>query len=76
MSKRNEADDPTASYLTATGKKARLDLEEQIIRASTLAAQLRDGVKGGIDSKTSAANQIATEELVRIFESMQEKTVE
>jgi hypothetical protein len=30
MSKRNEADDPTASYLTATGKKARLDLEEQI----------------------------------------------
>lgn len=51
-----------------------LDLEEQIKRASTLAAQLRDGVKDGADSKNSAVNQIATEELMRIFDSMQEKT--
>jgi hypothetical protein len=75
MSKRNEPDNPTELASTGSGKKPRLDLEEQIKRASTLAAQLRDGVKDGTDSKTSAANQIATEELMRIFESMQEKTV-
>lgn len=57
-------------------KKPRLDLQEQIKRASTLAAQLRDGVKDDADFKNSAANQIATEELTRIFESMQEKTNE
>jgi hypothetical protein len=76
MSKRNEPDNPAELPSTEPGKKPRLDLEEQIKRASALAAQLRDGVKDGTDSKTSAANQIATEELVRIFESMQEKTVE
>jgi hypothetical protein len=74
MSKRNEPDDPTASPSTETGKKPRLDIQEQIKRASILAAQLRDGVKDGTDSKTSTANQIATEELMRIFENMQEKT--
>jgi hypothetical protein len=78
MSKRNEPDDPTELSPTPTevGKKPRLDIQEQIKRASTLAAQLRDGIKDGTDSKTSAANQIATEELMRIFESLQEKTVE
>lgn len=78
MSKRNEPDDPTELSPTPTevGKKPRLDIQGQIKRASTLAAQLRDGVKDGTDSKTSAANQIATEELMRIFESLQEKTVE
>lgn len=57
-------------------KKPRLDLQEQLKRASALAAQLRDCVKDGADSKNSSANQIATEELMRIFESMQEKTEE
>ncbi|KAG9583976.1 hypothetical protein KCU60_g8630, partial [Aureobasidium melanogenum] len=57
-------------------KKPRLDLQEQIKRASALAAQLRDGVKDDADSKNSAANQIATEELMRIFESMQKETVD
>lgn len=42
-----------------------LALEEQIKRASTLAAQLRDGVKHGADSKNSAADQIAIDELMR-----------
>ncbi|KAG9580959.1 hypothetical protein KCU77_g10530, partial [Aureobasidium melanogenum] len=51
-------------------KKPRLDLQEQIKRASALAAQLRDGVKDGADSKNSAANQIAAEELMRIFETL------
>lgn len=57
-------------------KKPRLDLQEQIKRATALATQLRDGVKDGTDSKNSAANQIATEELMRIFESMQDTTVQ
>ena len=74
--KRNDPGGSNESATTETDKKPRLDLEEQIKRASTLAAQLRDGVKDGTDSKTSVANQIATEELVRIFENMQEKTVE
>lgn len=76
MSKRSEPDDPIELSSTETGKKPHLDIQEQIKRASALAAQLRDGVKDGTDSKTSAANQIATEELLRIFETMQEKTVE
>lgn len=71
-SKRTQADTPT----NEGNKKPRLDLQEQIKRASALAAQLRDGVKAGPDSKNSAANQIATEELMRIFESMQETTVQ
>jgi len=76
MSKRSEPDDPTELSPTEASKKPRLDIQEQIERASALAAQLRDGVKDGTDSKTSAAHQIATEELLRIFENMQEKTVE
>ncbi|KAG9528290.1 hypothetical protein KCU93_g4385, partial [Aureobasidium melanogenum] len=55
-------------------KKPRLDLEEQIKRAATLAAQLQNGVKDDDESKSAAATQIATEELMRIFKSMQEKT--
>jgi len=76
MSKRDGPEDPTELSPIEASKKPRLDIQEQLKRASTLAAQLRDGVKDGTDSKTSAANQIATEELMRIFESMQEKTVE
>jgi hypothetical protein len=63
MSKRNEPDDPTELSAAEVGKKPRLDIQEQLKRASTLAAQLRDGVQDGTESKTSAANQIATEEL-------------
>ncbi|KAH0230961.1 hypothetical protein KCV06_g6032, partial [Aureobasidium melanogenum] len=55
-------------------KKPRLDLEEQIKRAATLAAQLQNGVKDDDESKSAAATKIATEELMRIFKSMQEKT--
>ena len=63
--------------MSASGnKKPRFDLEEQMNRASTLFAQLQDGVKNNVDSKTSASNQIATNELMQIFESMKEKTVE
>ncbi|KAI4720230.1 hypothetical protein E4T48_03613 [Aureobasidium sp. EXF-10727] len=75
-SKRNDAGTSAESSPTEANKKPRLDIQDQIKRASTLAAQLRDGVKDGADTKTAAANQIATEELLRIFESMQEKTVE
>lgn len=75
MSKRSKPDDLTELSPTKTSKKPRVDLEEQIQRASALAAQLRDSVKDDSDSKTFAANQIAGEELIRIFESMQEKTV-
>lgn len=69
----------TASSTTSTppnegNKKPRLDIQEQIKRAGVLATQLRDSAKNGADSKTTAANQIATEELVRIFESLEEKT--
>jgi hypothetical protein len=78
MSKRNGPDDHTelSPAPTDVSKKPRIDIQEQIKRASTLAAQLRDGVKDGTDSKISAANEIAGEELMRIFESLQEKTVE
>ncbi|KEQ72835.1 hypothetical protein M436DRAFT_82114 [Aureobasidium namibiae CBS 147.97] len=76
MSKRSEPDDPTELPPTEASKKPRLDIQEQLKRASTLTAQLRHGVEDGTDSKTSAANQIATEELTRIFESMQKKTVD
>ncbi|KAK6001104.1 hypothetical protein QM012_003187 [Aureobasidium pullulans] len=68
--KRTQVDTPAHEG----NKKPRLDLQDQIKRASTLAAQLRDGVKDGADSKSSTANQIATEELMRIFESMKETT--
>ncbi|KAH0270156.1 hypothetical protein KCU91_g8266, partial [Aureobasidium melanogenum] len=69
-SKRTQAATPTPE----SNKKPRLDFQEQIKRASALAAQLRDGVKDGPDSKNSAANQLASEELMRIFESLEEKT--
>ena len=72
--KRTLADHPTMS--ASGNKKPRFDLEEQMNRASTLFAQLQDGVKNNVDSKTSASNQIATNELMQIFESMKEKTVE
>jgi hypothetical protein len=75
MPKRNEPDDPTESSSSQPGKKPRLDIEGQIKRASALAAQLRQSVNDGTDSKTSAADQIAIEELMRIFESIQEKTI-
>ncbi|THY16155.1 hypothetical protein D6D01_07782, partial [Aureobasidium pullulans] len=58
-------------------KRPRLDIQEQIKRAGILAEQLRDTVgKDNVDSKTTAANQIASQELVRIFESMQEQTAD
>ncbi|KAH0353945.1 hypothetical protein KCU83_g2694, partial [Aureobasidium melanogenum] len=69
-SKRTEV----VTLIDEPNKKPRLDLEEQIKRAAVLAAQLHNGVKDDAESKSSAATQIATEELMRIFESMQEKT--
>lgn len=76
MSKRNEPTDSNESSPIEPNKKPRLDLEEWITPANTLAAQLHNGFKDGTDSKTSAAGQIATKKLMRIFESMQNYTVE
>ncbi|THZ25757.1 hypothetical protein D6C89_04156 [Aureobasidium pullulans] len=72
MSKRTQSETPTED---GTIKRPRLDIQEQIKRAGILAEQLRNTVgNDDVDSKTTAANQIASEELVRIFESLQEKT--
>jgi hypothetical protein len=76
MPKRGNPSNPPESSSSEPSKKPCLDIQEQIKRASTLAAQLREGVNDGTDSKTSAANQNATEELLRIFESMKQKIVE
>ncbi|THV67762.1 hypothetical protein D6D28_07244 [Aureobasidium pullulans] len=65
MSKRTHSETPTEDGAT---KRPRLDIKEQIKRAGILAEQLRNTV-GKDDSKTAAASQIATEELVRIFET-------
>lgn len=74
MSKRTQSKTPTENGAT---KRPRLDIQEQIKRAGILAEQLRNTVsKNDVDSKTAASGQIATEELVRIFESMQEQTAE
>ncbi|CAD0028056.1 unnamed protein product [Aureobasidium pullulans] len=74
MSKRTQSETPTEDGAT---KRPRLDIQEQIKRAGILAEQLRNTVgNDDVDSKTAAAGQIATEELVRIFESMQEQTAE
>ncbi|CAD0114175.1 unnamed protein product, partial [Aureobasidium uvarum] len=74
-SKRVEADTVTELFLIQAKKKPRLDIQDQIERASVLATQLRDSVKDDAEITTSATKQSATEELVQIFESMQEKTV-
>ncbi|THZ00344.1 hypothetical protein D6C92_01848 [Aureobasidium pullulans] len=74
MSKRTQSETPTEDGAT---KRPRLDIQEQIKRAGVLAEQLRNTVgKDDVDSKTAAAGQIATEELIRIFESMQEQTAD
>jgi len=74
MSKRTQSETPTEDGAI---KRPRLDIQEQIKRAGILAEQLRNTVgKDNVESKTTAANQIASEELVRIFESLQEKTAE
>ena len=74
MSKRTQSETPTEDGAT---KRPRLDIQEQFKRAGILAEQLRNTVgKDEVDSKTTVANQIASEELVRIFESMQEQTAE
>ncbi|KAI5239029.1 hypothetical protein E4T43_07006 [Aureobasidium subglaciale] len=70
-SKRSESGTPTDE----ADKRPRLDINEQIQRAGVLAAQLREAATaGGDDSKVSTASQIAGDELMRLFESMQEKT--
>lgn len=74
MSKRTQSETPTEDGAT---KRPRLDIQEQIKRAGILVEQLRNTVSNDdVDSKTAASGQIATEELVRIFESMQEQTAE
>ncbi|TIA67493.1 hypothetical protein D6C83_01934 [Aureobasidium pullulans] len=74
MSKRTQSETPTEDGAI---KRPRLDIQEQIKRAGILAEQLRNTVgKDNVESKTTAANQIASEELVRIFESLQEKTAD
>ncbi|THZ85323.1 hypothetical protein D6C84_03423 [Aureobasidium pullulans] len=74
MSKRTQSETPTEDGAT---KRPRLDIQEQFKRAGILAEQLRNTVgKDEVDSKTTVANQIASEELVRIFESMQEQTAD
>ncbi|KAI5273603.1 hypothetical protein E4T47_03220 [Aureobasidium subglaciale] len=71
MSKRSESGTPTDE----ANKRPRLEINEQIQRAGVLAAQLREAAAaGGDDSKASTASQIAGDELMRLFESMQEKT--
>ncbi|KAG9998193.1 hypothetical protein KCU78_g16562, partial [Aureobasidium melanogenum] len=78
MSKRTETDTPTDPHLAVEGsKKPRLDLHEQIQRAGILATQLREAAnKDHLDPKAWTATQIASDELVRIFETMQEKTAD
>ncbi|KAH0342883.1 hypothetical protein KCU81_g5500, partial [Aureobasidium melanogenum] len=78
MSKRTESDTPTeTNFADEISKKPRLDLHEQIQRAGILATQLREAAnKDHLDAKAWTANQIATDELVRIFENMQEKTAD
>lgn len=76
MSKRNESDDSTEFSATGASKKLRLDLEQWITPAKTLAVELHNVFKDGTDSKTSATGQIATKKLMRIFASMQNYTVE
>ncbi|THX58348.1 hypothetical protein D6D06_03047 [Aureobasidium pullulans] len=74
MSKRTQSETPTEDGAT---KRPRLDIQEQIKRAGILAEQLRNTVgNDDVDSKTAASGQIATEELIRIFESMQEQTAD
>lgn len=75
MSKRNEPGDSHQPPPIETGKKPRLDLEEQIKRAGALATRLHEGIKYDADTKASAANQIAGEELLGIFENLQNKAV-
>ena len=51
-------------------KKHRLELQEQLKRGSVLAAQLREATKNEKrETKYSTANQIASEELISIFEN-------
>ncbi|KAG9653824.1 hypothetical protein KCU95_g15344, partial [Aureobasidium melanogenum] len=78
MSKRTESDTPTETNLAnETSKKPRLDLHDQIQRAGILATQLREAAnKDHLDPKAWTASQIASDELVRIFENMQEKTAD
>ncbi|THX80597.1 hypothetical protein D6D05_04476 [Aureobasidium pullulans] len=68
MSKRTQSETPTEDGAT---KRPRLDIQEQIKRPGILAEQLRNTVGNhDVDSETTAANQIASEELVRIYETM------
>ncbi|KAI5202976.1 hypothetical protein AUEXF2481DRAFT_8483 [Aureobasidium subglaciale EXF-2481] len=71
MSKRSESDASTDE----SNKRPRLDINEQIKRAGILATQLRDAAtSSGEDTKASVASEIASDELICIFESVQEKT--
>ncbi|KAI4746486.1 hypothetical protein E4T50_03184 [Aureobasidium sp. EXF-12298] len=75
MSKPAQTDTPTKSSSTEVIKQPRLGLQDQIQHAITLATQLRQAAsKEHLDSKEWAANQAAANELLRTFESMQEKT--
>lgn len=57
-------------------KPSRLDLQQSIQRGIVLATQLCHAAsKEDLDSKEWSANQAAANELLRIFGSMQEKTV-
>lgn len=58
-------------------KNFRLDLQQQIQRGIELATQLCHAAgKEDLNSKEWTANQIAANELLRIFETMGEKVVE
>jgi hypothetical protein len=72
--KRGKPDGPLERPSSEPSKRPCLNLEAQIERASALTAQLRQNAINDTDTKTSATNQIVTEELMGIFESMKEKT--
>ncbi|KAI5252767.1 hypothetical protein E4T42_03135 [Aureobasidium subglaciale] len=73
MSKRSESDASTDE----SNKRPRLDINEQIKRAGILATQLRDAAtSSGENTKGSIASEIASDELICIFESVQEKTAD
>lgn len=75
MSNPIQTDTPIKSSSTEVTKQPRLDLQEQFQRAMALATQLRNAAgKDHLDSKEWTANQAAANELLRTFESMQEKT--
>lgn len=73
MSKPIQLGSPTEPTTT---ESARLDLQQHIQRGIVLATQLHHAAsKEDLNSKEWTANQAATNELLRIFSSMQGKTV-